>query len=196
MKNNILYGGFDIELTEFSKHLKKFNSLAKQICKLYPDKKFYIPIPINKDSIQVAIKQNSIQYHPDKIKKITDIATFFSYVYSDNDSIYNFYSQQNKIMNINGKQPFIFLLYEQIIDVEKVKEFLQKDNKGNYIILEKLIDIINEYFAIPIAKDKINFILLNDEDIDITTENKASSAQTPKTQHNLLAIKHHTSHTK
>ena len=63
-------------------------------------------------------------------------------------------------------------------------------------ITEKLIDIINEYFAIPIAKDKINFILLNDEDIDITAENKAPSAQTPKTQHNLLAIKHHTAHTK
>jgi hypothetical protein len=196
MKTNILYGGYDIELTEFIKHLKKFNSLAKQICKLYPGKKIYIPIPMNKDSIQVAIKQNSIQYHPDKLKKMTDIANFFSYVHSDNDSIYNFYSQQNKIMNINDKLPFIFLLYEQIIDIEEVKDFLQTDNKGNYIPLKKLIDIINEYFAIPIAKDKINFILLNDEDIDITAENKAPSAQTPKTQHNLLAIKHHTAHIK
>lgn len=160
-KNNILYGGYDIELTEFIKHLKKFNSLAKQICKLYPDKQFYIPIPMNKDSIKVAIKQNGLQYHPDKLNKMTDISDFFKYVHSDDDSINNFYSQQNKMMNINSKQPFIFLLYEQIIDVEKVKEFLQNDKKGNYITLEKLIDIINEYFVIRIPKDKINFILLN-----------------------------------
>ena len=171
-KNNILYGGHDIELTEYIEHLKIFNSLAKQICKLYPDKKFYIPILMNKDSIANAIRQNSLQYHPDKLRNMTNITMIFNYIHPNDDSISNFYSQQNKIMNINGKQPFIFLLYEKIIDIKEVKDFLQTDKKGNYIPLKKLIGIINEYFPIPIAKDKINFILLNDEDMDITAHTK------------------------
>jgi len=190
MAKNILYGGYDIELIDFIKHLKVFKSLASQILVVYSDKKIYIPIPVNKDNVAVAIKLNSIQYHPDKLKKINDkLSTdFFNYTYSDNDSIDKYYNEQNNI-RLNPKIPFIYLLYENIIDVEKIKNVIQKDTKGNYITLENLIKIINEYLAAPITENKINFISLNNE--ETTMENKAPGIKKPNTQSKLLAIKHH-----
>lgn len=192
MKTNILYGGYDIALIDFIKHLKKFNLLAKQIYNDYPTKKIYIPIPVNKNNVAVAIKLNSIQYHPDKLKKINaKLSTdFFNYTYSDNDSIDKYYNEQNNIL-LNPKIPFIYLLYEIIIDGEKIKNAIQKDTKGNnYITLENLIKIIDEYLAVPITEDKINFISLNDE--KITSENNASLVKKKTNAHSkLLAIKYH-----